>query len=265
MAFRFFHEHYTQLRLLHIHSLVLGLFTVTLLIVAHQMLPAVLRIELADLRSADFALWAIPVSFAALVGGFVTSSLKFELAIGGVLLIGVALCAYRLLRTWMSSDVSGSAASDHLLCGIFFLLLSIATGLGMGMNYLPEQPMFPIGSLHLVAYTHLAFIGFMVQSVCGALSHALPVIIAANRVPSKKQRGPYREQLDAIMNRWRAVQLIAMSLGTMALAVLAALVWNFPLNSLSVQCMAWITAGLLLTSLTIFTAKLAWVVGLKPA
>ncbi|WP_455377271.1 hypothetical protein [Petrachloros mirabilis] len=67
------------------------------------------------------------------------------------------------------------------------------------------------------------------------------------------------------MNRWRSVQLGAMSLGVMALAVLAALVWSYPLNSLYVKCTVWITAGLLLASLTLFTAKLAWAIGLEPA
>lgn len=265
MAFRLYPEYYAHLRLLHIHLIVLGFFTSIFLIGSHQILPAVLQRELVPLPLADIMLWAIPVGFATLLGGFVTSSLKFELAIGVLLLIGVSICTYRLLKTWIRSDVSGSAASDHLLIGIFFLMLATATGIAIGANYLPAQPMFPIGSLHVVAYTHLAFVGFMVQSVCGALSYALPTILAANRVQHHKKRGPYREELDAIMNRWRTVQLGAMSLGAMALTVLAAFVWSFPLNSLYVQCAVWIAAGLLLASLTLFTAKLAWAIGLQPA
>lgn len=265
MAFRLYPEYYAYLRLLHVHLTVLGFFTVIFFIGSHQMLPAVLQRELVHLRMADIMLWAIPIGFAALLGGFVTSSLKFELAIGGLLLIGVGICTYRLLKTWIRSEISGSAASDHLLIGIFFLMLATAAGIAIGANYLPAQPMFPIGSLHVVAYTHLAFVGFMVQSVCGALSYALPTILAANRVQNHKKRGPYHEELDAIMNRWRTVQLGTMSLGAMALVILAALVWSFPLNSLYVQWAVWIAAGSLLAGLTLFTAKLAWAVGLQPA
>ncbi len=265
MAFRLYPEYFTHLRLLHVHLIVLGFFTSIFLIGGHQILPAILQMELVHLRLADIMLWGIPVGFAALLGGFVNSSLKFELAIGVLLLVGVSICIYRLLKTWIRSDVPGSAASDHLLIGIFFLMLAMATGIAIGANYLPTQPMFPIGSLHVVAYTHLAFVGFMVQSACGALSYALPIILAVNRVQHHKKRGPYREELEAIMNRWRSVQLGAMSLGVMALAVLAALVWSYPLNSLYVKCTVWITAGLLLASLTLFTAKLAWAIGLEPA
>jgi hypothetical protein len=68
-----------------------------------------------------------------------------------------------------------------------------------------------------------------------------------------------------IMNRWRTVQLTGLSLGTMSFGLLAAMTWNFSLTSLSIQIATWITVGLLLGSLTLFTAKLAWVVRARPS
>jgi hypothetical protein len=56
-----------------------------------------------------------------------------------------------------------------------------------------------------------------------------------------------------------------MSLGTMALCVLASLTWNLPLSSSYVQGTVWIATGLMVSSLTLFAAKLAWVVGLRPS
>ena len=135
----------------------------------------------------------------------------------------------------------------------------------MGANYLRTPPVMPIGSLHLVAYTHLAFIGFMTQVVCGSLATGLPDILAVTRVPNSKKRQAYRAQLDGIMNRWRTAQLAGMSLGTMALAVLAALTWSVPLGSSSVQITVWIAAGLLILSLTLFAVKLTWAVGFRPS
>lgn len=264
MAFRLFPEFYSQWRLMHIHLIVLGFFTLVCLVGTHQLLPVILKKELLHIRSADVALWGIPLGFATLLGGFATSSLRLELAVGLFLLVCVTVCTFRLIRSWVRSGTSGNVASDHLLIGAFFLLLATATGLGIGANYLPSQPFLPIGSLHLVAYTHLAFVGFMVQSALGALSYALPAILASSRVPNLKKRGPYRDQLDSIMNRLRMVQMGAMSLGTMGLAVLAAIVWSVPLASWYVQWTVWITAGLLLMSLTFFSAKLAWAVGLRP-
>ena len=263
-AFRLLPEYYAHERLLHLHLVTLGFFTVTLVVAAHQILPALLRKAPIDLPHMRLALWSLPIGFAALLCGFVTSSLRVELAVGGLLVLGVGLCTYNLIGIWVRSGLPGNAASDHLLIGIFFLLLTTAAGVAMAANYLPSPPILPIGSLHLVAYTHLAFIGFMVQGMCGTLSYGLPIILAASRVPNTKKRAHYQEQLEAIMNRWRTVQMGAMSLGTMGLAVLAALVWSAPLGSSYVLGTVWISAGLLLAGLTLFAAKLSWVVGVQP-
>jgi hypothetical protein len=89
--------------------------------------------------------------------------------------------------------------------------------------------------------------------------------LSATRVPNQAKRDLYRAQLDRIMNRWRTVQLAGLSLGTIALSVLASLTWSVPLGSPYVQTSVWIAAGLLLASLTLFAAKLAWAVGLRPS
>ena len=135
----------------------------------------------------------------------------------------------------------------------------------MGANYLTTPPLLPIGSLHLVAYTHLAFIGFVTQVIFGVLTCVVPDLLAVARVQNHAKQAAYRGQLEEIMNRWRTVQLAGMSLGTMALSVLASLTWSQPLGSLGVQSTVWIAAGLLLASLTLFAAKLAWAVGLRPS
>jgi hypothetical protein len=85
------------------------------------------------------------------------------------------------------------------------------------------------------------------------------------RAQSHGKGQEYRAQLDGIMNRWRTVQLAGLSLGTMALCVLAALTWSVPLGSTYVQSSVWIAVGLLLASLALFAAKLTWAVGLRPS
>jgi hypothetical protein len=117
----------------------------------------------------------------------------------------------------------------------------------------------------MVAYTHLAFIGFFTQVICGGLSYFIPELLAATRVPNHAKREIYRAQLDGIMNRWRTVQIAGLSLGAMALCVLAALTWSLPLGSAYVQSSVWIAVGLLVASLALFAAKLTWAVGLRPS
>jgi hypothetical protein len=192
------------------------------------------------------------------------SSLRIEIAAGIILFVGASLYAVNMFRTWLASGHTGNAASDHLLIGTFFLLLTIVLGILVATNSLSDPPYMPYGSLHLVAYTHMALIGFIFQTIFGALSHLVPITLAVSRVESNKKRGPYLEQLTTMIDRWRSVQLVGLSFGPMGLAVVALLTWVTPLNAPSVQIATWVTAGLLLFSLALFSAKLAWLVGLRP-
>ena len=265
MAFQFVQPYYAHARLLHLHLILLGFITMAMIGATHRLLPIVLNAELYSLKLARFVMVVLPAGFAILIVGFITSSLHLELAVGGLLILSIGLYAYNLLRTWIGSGHPGNAASDHLLIATFFLVFMMVMGVLVGANFLPQPPMLPFGSLHLAAYTHMALIGFILQTVIGALSHGIPVILAASRITNWKKQGPYRVQLAAIMDRWRAVQLIGLSLGTIGFGLLAALTWNFPLSSLSIQIASWVTVGLLLGSLTIFTAKLAWAFGVSPS
>jgi hypothetical protein len=101
--------------------------------------------------------------------------------------------------------------------------------------------------------------------ICGSLSSSVPHLLTVTRVQKTAMQALYRGELDKIMNRWRTVQLAGLSLGTMALSVLASLTWSMPLGSGYVHITLWIAVGLLLTSLALFAAKLAWAVGLRPS
>jgi hypothetical protein len=98
----------------------------------------------------------------------------------------------------------------------------------------------------------------------GALSHFIPMRLAASRVPSEKKRGPYLDRLTTIMDRWRSVQIGGLSLGTMGLGVLASLTWNVPLTSVYIRIATWTCFGLLLSSLILFSVKLATALGKQP-
>ncbi|MEK7237124.1 MAG: hypothetical protein AAB242_10905 [Nitrospirota bacterium] len=265
MAFRLMPEYYAHARLLHLHVILMGFVTMAMIGATHRLLPIILHAELYSPRLARLVMGLLPAGFAVLIGGFITSSLRLELVVGGLLVISIGLYAYNLLRTWIGSGRPGSAASDHLMVATFSLVLMMIMGVLVGANFLPQLPVLPFGSLHLAAYTHMALIGFILQTVFGALSYGIPEILATSRIASRKKQGPYREQLAAIMDRWRSAQLTGLSLGTMGFGVLAAMTWNFPLSSLPIQIATWVTVGLLLGSLTLFTAKLAWAFGVRPA
>ena len=263
MAFQFVQQYYAHARLLHLHLILLGFVTMAMIGATHRLLPIVLKAELYSVKLARLVMVVLPTGFVLLIGGFITSSLHLELAVGGLLVLSIGLYAYNLLRTWLGSGHSGNAASDHLLIATFSLVLMMIMGVLVGSNALPQQPLLPVGSLHLAAYTHMALIGFILHTVFGLLSYGIPEILAADRTTSRKKQEPYREQLAAIMDRWRAVQLTGLSLGTMGFGALAAMTWNVPLSAVFIQIATWVTVGLLLSSVTIFTAKLTWVLGVS--
>jgi hypothetical protein len=220
---------------------------------------------LASPKLGRAVLILMPVGVALLIGGFLNSSVLVEMAAGAIMLIGALLYATNLLKTWMHSTHTGSAASDHLLIGTFFLLFTIILGILVAANSLSTPPLMPYGTLHLVAYTHMALLGFVVNTIMGALSHLIPITLAVRRVSSNKKRGPYLDQLTAIMNRWRTVQIGGLSLGTMGLALLASLTWNLPLASLPIQITLWACFALLLGSLVLFSAKLTRALTAQPS
>ena len=265
MAFRLTDGYYAHARLVHVHLIVLGGVTVAFVAGLHQLLPALLHRPEISGHVARFALWSLPAGVGLLLSAFLMSAVWLEIIVGCLLIASIALCTFHLLSTWLKAGSPGTAATDHLLLGAFFLLLTTTAGLAMAANYLRNPPLLPIGSLHLVAYTHLAFIGFITQVIFGGLSFFVPDLLAVTRVQNQAKRDVYRGQLDGIMNRWRSVQLAGMSLGTMALSVLASLTWSLPLGSPYVQSSVWVAGGLLVVSLALFTAKLAWAVGLRPS
>ncbi|MCG3778127.1 MAG: hypothetical protein JW388_0835 [Nitrospira sp.] len=265
MAFGFMPELYAHARLLHLHIILLGFVTLAIISLTHHLLPIILHTELYSPRLATLVMRLLPTGLAVLIVGFITSSLQLELVVGGLLVLSIGLYAYNLLRTWIRSGQPGNAASDHLLVATLFLVLTMIMGVLVGANAFPQLPILPFGSLHLAAYTHMAFIGFILQSVVGTLSYGVPEILTTRRAPSKKKQGLYRDQLTTIMNRGRTFQLTGLSLGTMSFGLLAAMTWNFSLAALSIQIATWATVGLLLGSLTLFTAKLAWALGVWPS
>ncbi|MBA5865175.1 MAG: hypothetical protein GDA67_00595 [Nitrospira sp. CR1.3] len=252
---------YGRARLVHLHLNLLGFVTLAIVGTMHNLLPTILQKSLYSPRLARIVLFMLPAGIVILIIGFSASSLKTELIAGGLLMVGVGLYAFNLFSTWRNSDHAGNAASDHLLIATFFLVLAVLMGVLVAANYLWDPPVLPFGTLHLVAYTHMALVGFVLQTIFGALSHLVPITLAVSRVPSHKKRGPYLEKLTAIVDRWRTVQVGGLSLGTMGLALIATLTWTMPLGSNAVHAATWGTFVLFIIALALFAAKLAWALG----
>lgn len=250
-------------RLLHIQFTVLAFLTLSFIGLLQRVVPALLE-RPAHRAGLDLAvLIVLPGGTAGLLTGFWLSSVPIQLAAGSLFFLGLVLHTYNQMRTWLQAGQPGGSASDHLLASNGFLLLTAVLGLAVGINVLGSTPILPYGTLHLIAYTHVAFIGFMLQGAIGGLSMALPHWLAA-QVSSSKKRGPYLAHLTGIMNTWRALQFFSLSIGTLGLCVVASLTWTMPLGSPLIHAVAWASVVLLATGLAVFCGKTAQVLSVRP-
>ncbi len=248
-------------RLAHVHVLVQGFLVAIGIGLAQPLLTAALQRELVAPRLATLASAGVLLGIAILLAGFFTAQVPLQLGAGGLLLLSLLLMGFSLLRTW-SAAPTRSAAADYLLLGFLFLTLGTGLGLLVSLNALSDPRPMPFGTLHLVAYTHLIFVGFILATVFGGLSAWFPILVAEARVSSHKKRGPYLEKLRAAMTRWTLAQMGTLALGTMGLSAVAALTWQHPMSSAPVQSMMWVSLAFLLASLALFAAQLAMTWGL---
>ncbi len=254
-----------QIRLAHIHFILQGFLTLAIVGAMHTAYPAMLKWALYSDALARFTFLFLPLGLVVLMGGFMASELWIEIGGGMAMLVAVGLYGSNIAQTWISAGKPRTTASDHLLMATFFLVVATGAGLLVAANALWDPPKIPYGRLHLVAYTHLALLGFLLQSILGALSHYLPSMLAEERTTSHKKREPYLGELNGIVERWRSIQVGAFNLGTIGLSLVAALVWQFSLTSFAVQTAAWVSAGLLLLGLGLFGIKAVLLVISEPA
>ncbi|MCP9439676.1 MAG: hypothetical protein NNA20_11095 [Nitrospira sp.] len=255
---------YGNARLAHIHLGILGFALLTTMGALRGVLPQILQVPQAHSGFTSLVFIGMPVGVAGLIVGFLNSSVTIELAAGGLLFITTLLYALNQFQTWLASNHRHHAASDHVLIGTFFLVLTVILGLLVGINSLSTPPAMPFGTLHVVAYTHMAFIGFLMNTAMGFLAYQIPLLLSTFRLSSHKKRPSYQQRLTAIMDRWRAIQISSLNMGAMGLAVIAALTWNVPLRSVSIRVAMWISCGLLVLSILLFLIKLAMAWGERP-
>lgn len=252
-----------QVRFAHI-QLTLSLFVVLLLVGLTLYLTPLLMKSAANNRLSRLCSALFLAGMALLLAGFGLTLVPLQMVAGAILLIGSVVYVWSMVGLWRAAAEPRHAAADQLVLASCFLLLTILGGLLVSSNSLGEQPVFPFGTLHLVAYTHLAFLGFFAQTLFAGLMVLLPEILASRRLPSAKKRGPYLASFIPVTERWHALQVVTLCLGTLGLLLVASLTWRFSLADALVQQAMWGTLGLLLISLTIITVKVGLLLGHRP-
>jgi|CXWL01.1.fsa_nt_gi hypothetical protein len=251
-------------RIGHVHLTIFGFLVVTLIMALYTLYPRIVGGPLASPGLAGTTLALTIAGIGVLVSGFWLGQIPVQLSAGVVAMVAAGLFAWTIVGTWLHNGRPRSLASDHVLMATLLFVVAALTGTLVAANTLTDPPTLPFGALHLIAYTHLALIGFVTQALMGAISFLLPVMLSVARTKSHKKRIPYLAALTAHMNRMGTIQLGAMNVGTVGLALVAALVWQFNLTSPQVQTATWVTGSFLLVGLGLFAVKVVTIVTKYP-
>jgi len=110
----------------------------------------------------------------------------------------------------------------------------------------------------------MALVGFILQTIMGALSHLLPVILTLNRVKSQKKRQAYLDTLTGLIERGKWLQLGALNLGVAGMLWWGLSSGIFGLGAVPTLVTLWIAAGLLALGLGLFFAKIGLLLRSRP-
>ena len=251
-------------RLAHLHLNLLGFVTLTIIGTMQTLFPTVSGAPLASERLAVLAFVLLPTGVIGLVGGFLLGMPLVELAAGIVFLLGVSLYGSNILRTWWAASNKWSLPVLHLLAGTGWLALTVIVGIFLAWNGSTEPPAYSIGTAHLMSYSHMAFIGFIFQTIIGALSHLLPVILVLTRVNSQNKRRPYLTRLTAQAERWKWIQIGALNLGVLVTAAWGPAAGTFGLTATPTSIARWAAVALLFLGLGLFGVKIALLLRSRP-
>jgi cbb3-type cytochrome oxidase subunit 1 len=243
-------------RLAHLHLNLIGFVTLTIVGTMQNLFPTVANTKLYSDRLALATFVTLPLGVLGLVAGFIIAKPLFQIAAGFVLLLGVCCYGCNILRTWLASATQSSLPVLHLLCGTGWLLLTVAGGIFMAWNNRTDPPTYPIGTAHLMGYSHMALVGFILQTIMGALSHLLPIILALNRVNSQKKRRPYLETLTDLIEQGKWPQLLLLNLGTAAMMWWGLSSGIFGQRAIPTLVALWFAAGLLVLGIGLFVVKI---------
>jgi hypothetical protein len=257
-------ENINPVRLAHLHLNLLGFVTLTIIGTMQTMFPTVSAARLASDRLAVLAFVLLPTGVAGLVAGFLLGVPLVQVVAGVIVLLGVSVFGSNILRTWWAAPTKWSLPVLHLLGGTGWLALTVMVGILLAWNNRTEPPAYPIGTAHLMSYSHMALIGFFLQTIIGALSHLLPVILALTRVNNQKERRHYLERLTAQVEQWKWIQVSALNLGILIMAAWGPAAGIFGLGATPTRIAMWAAVALLILGVALFAGKVGLLLRNRP-
>lgn len=186
------------LRLAHLHLTLVGWVSLTIVGTMYTFFPTIAGTSAGSAKVFRATFWLLFGGVAALAAGLLwLVPLGF---LGGLAITaGALLLGYDVRRARRARAGPLGLAAKHLSAATLYFVLVAATGLFL---LLWSAPGGPIDAHWLVAYAHLAVVGWMVQTLIGAMTHLLPVMAGGGRMGAGR---PPTAVAEARYTDWRAV------------------------------------------------------------
>ncbi|WP_367319975.1 multicopper oxidase domain-containing protein [Streptomyces sp. HUAS ZL42] len=201
-------QHYTGLKLAHVHVTLLGWIGLPVLGTLFMLWPTVLGVRMAE-RTTRLARRVLALTGGGLlitVAGL--SAGRRSAAVLGVALyaVGVAVAAQLFARTVRRRPAISAAAAWMLAAAGGWLVVGVVTDLVLLVVRPPAELRDDIGSLLPVL-----LVGLVAQVLIGALTYLLPIVLTSG----PKERAALR----AVLERGWAARLVVLNLGVALLAL----------------------------------------------
>lgn len=174
--------HYNPAAVAVTHLFVLGWLGSIVMGAMYQLVPVALETKLFSERLARFQYAFHVAGFAGMVWAFHTWNLKLVAGFGGVLVAGVALFVFNLVRTLVRVP-KWNVVATAIASAIGWVLLAVTAGLLLALaksasQALPALAGFvfrfdPIGVMH--AHAHLGAVGFFTVLIVGVSYKLIPM------------------------------------------------------------------------------------------
>lgn len=174
-----FTGHYFQPHILAItHTMALGWGTMIILGASHQLFPVLIEADLYSEKLAYASFLLAGLGIPVLVQAFFRFSMGAAAQLGGSLVVAGVLCYLANIFISISKSKRENVHAVFVFTAALWLLLTVALGLTLVIDFTGTDHLLPRGSLHYLSlHAHLGIVGWFLLLVLGVGSRLIPMFL----------------------------------------------------------------------------------------
>lgn len=174
-----FKGHYFQPHILAVtHTMALGWGTMIILGASHQLFPVLIETDLHSEKLAYASFLLAGTGIPLLIYAFYRFNMGAVAQLGGSLVVGAVLCYLANIFISISRSKRENVHAVFVFTAALWLLLTVALGLTLVINFTGTEHLLPRDSLHYLGlHAHLGIVGWFLLLVLGVGSRLIPMFL----------------------------------------------------------------------------------------